>query len=500
MKKSAVYLVSLLALTVLFFFACKKDLEEKEPNLQNHHNKKNSGLYELSGISVYNTVLCFNSRSDLYRLWSELNYQDSVFSVDTNLISEDTAFIIFENDLSFSSLRAVIEEQISFLESNDNLWDNNDPEKHFVVGNNIRAIVNPEAEVCVGDTIYKFLNPYAILMIIDDWNALDNFNNGYELEVISQANVKIINDEYPIEPLLHCNFSFNRMDKTVNFFNGSVYAGDFFWDFGDGSTSTSQNPTHSYASFGHYNVKLVCSRETNDGYTIYDEVTKQVSLTDCVANFDVAISSKWVTVLDKSDPIPGSSITFWEWDWGDGSAKEYGPSVNPNPKTHQYSTAGTYTIRLTIADNEFCEKFCDFIVHIPPDVCVADKKWRNPNPITYAGGSYKVDYVIKVRNAWLDTEIKAKIINYKRKNNGSWKRKKADDIWVEVSGYYYLGSDCSGNARRIDLTPDHSPHNRRKAKAETYLPEFSVGGNQIRCDFSVRNKEGGQHSFSVSIS
>lgn len=43
----------------------------------------------------------------------------------------------------------------------------------------------------------------------------------------------------------------------VTFSNSSSNAGNFHWDFGDGSSDTLQTPTHSYNSFGTYAVKLV---------------------------------------------------------------------------------------------------------------------------------------------------------------------------------------------------------------------------------------------------
>ncbi len=43
----------------------------------------------------------------------------------------------------------------------------------------------------------------------------------------------------------------------VDFSNMTVNANSYFWDFGDGATSTSTNPVHTYANPGDYNVKLV---------------------------------------------------------------------------------------------------------------------------------------------------------------------------------------------------------------------------------------------------
>ncbi len=44
---------------------------------------------------------------------------------------------------------------------------------------------------------------------------------------------------------------------TVNFTNGSSNSNSYWWDFGDGTTSTVLNPTHTYTAFGNYTVRLV---------------------------------------------------------------------------------------------------------------------------------------------------------------------------------------------------------------------------------------------------
>lgn len=54
-------------------------------------------------------------------------------------------------------------------------------------------------------------------------------------------------------------FSLVNNDPVVNFYNTSTNAKDYFWDFGDNTTSTLSNPTHTYTANGIYNVMLVVS-------------------------------------------------------------------------------------------------------------------------------------------------------------------------------------------------------------------------------------------------
>ena len=49
------------------------------------------------------------------------------------------------------------------------------------------------------------------------------------------------------------------INTPVSFTNSTINGGDYFWDFGDGDTSSEQNPTHVYATPGNYQVKLVAT-------------------------------------------------------------------------------------------------------------------------------------------------------------------------------------------------------------------------------------------------
>lgn len=51
---------------------------------------------------------------------------------------------------------------------------------------------------------------------------------------------------------------------AVNFYAEIGEGIDFFWDFGDGSTSTAENPSHMYQSPGEYNVELIMSAVNNE--------------------------------------------------------------------------------------------------------------------------------------------------------------------------------------------------------------------------------------------
>ena len=136
-----------------------------------------------------------------------------------------------------------------------------------------------------------------------------------------------------VAPAPDAQYTFVASGLTVNFTNTSLNnPTNFQWNFGDGNTSTSQNPSHTYATPGIYNVCLTVSNGCGA-----DVICQNVSL--CVtpaAAFAFAPSNLQVTFTDASTGSP----TAWAWDFGDGNT-----SIFQSP-IHTYSTPGTYNVCL----------------------------------------------------------------------------------------------------------------------------------------------------------
>ena len=118
------------------------------------------------------------------------------------------------------------------------------------------------------------------------------------------------------------------------------------WEFGDGSTSTTANPSHTYASAGSYTVKLTV---TDNGGASHS-VSKPITVTapgnaNPVAGFNFTTSNLTASFTDTSTDSDGS-IAARAWDFGDGST-----STTANP-SHTYASAGSYNVSLTVTDND----------------------------------------------------------------------------------------------------------------------------------------------------
>ena len=80
-------------------------------------------------------------------------------------------------------------------------------------------------------------------------------------------------------------FTFSTDNLLVNFFDQSTddgFIASWAWDFGDGGSSTSSNPSHNYSTAGTYSVSLTVT--DNDGNT--DSVSNSISVSDSPGSGD----------------------------------------------------------------------------------------------------------------------------------------------------------------------------------------------------------------------
>lgn len=74
-------------------------------------------------------------------------------------------------------------------------------------------------------------------------------------------------------PAPTASFTYTSDGRDVTFTSTSTNATTYAWDFGDGKTSTEQNPTHTYDVFGKYTVKLAVTGESGSATSLPDELT-----------------------------------------------------------------------------------------------------------------------------------------------------------------------------------------------------------------------------------
>tara|TARA_R110002049_G_scaffold162196_1_gene327849 strand:+ start:2426 stop:3172 length:747 start_codon:yes stop_codon:yes gene_type:complete len=117
-------------------------------------------------------------------------------------------------------------------------------------------------------------------------------------------------DDDPIK--LVSAFSFEKDNKTVSFKSASVNANSFLWDFGDGTTSTEENPVHDYADFKSYTVKLTASNEnlTDDRIVVIDLISKFQKKWKVTSAVQTSTTFGQVNASATTDPQANKLITY----------------------------------------------------------------------------------------------------------------------------------------------------------------------------------------------
>lgn len=183
----------------------------------------------------------------------------------------------------------------------------------------------------------------------------------------------------------------------AEFSNESLNAEEYFWDFGDGTISTEENPNHEYTEPGSYTAYVVaidddaCIPEDTAFITIevYDYPDADFSFAPDPASLYQFIEFSDLSV-DAED---------WVWSFGDGTG-----STSQNP-THQYPTPGIFTICLSVFNEFGCmDSVCDEIEIIETSILDAPNAF-SPNgdgindiylPVNFG----MKEFEIKIYNRW----------------------------------------------------------------------------------------------------
>ena len=245
------------------------------------------------------------------------------------------------------------------LDDADNTWDNGYPSGGNFWSDYTGTDANNDG---IGDTPYHSIHLNNLAL---NENTQDNYPfvtpNGWEIT--------------PLETTVDGPYS-SYVGASISFtaeVNGGIESYSYSWDFGDGETSTEQNPSHVYISAGTFTVTItitdssqqtavaettaVISAQSGGGDNNDDdedddeddegdedeEVNADLLLP--VANFTYFTEGLMVTFTDLSID-PDGEIINRTWKFGD-SAQSH--AQNP---IHTYDEEGTYSVNLTVADNE----------------------------------------------------------------------------------------------------------------------------------------------------
>ena len=158
--------------------------------------------------------------------------------------------------------------------------------------------------------------------------------------------------------------------------DGSVVA--YEWTFGDGSSATGVAPTHTYLADGTFDVTLTV---TDDGGAI-DTASTTATITaqplppiaDAGGPYSGVVGAP-VSFDGTGSGDPDGTITSYAWDFGDG-----GTASGATP-THTFSVDGTFTVSLTVTDN-------DGLADVGATSATINAAGGNVPPVANANGPY----------------------------------------------------------------------------------------------------------------
>jgi gliding motility-associated-like protein len=169
----------------------------------------------------------------------------------------------------------------------------------------------------------------------------------------NSVNHNIVVSPSPVAAFTYSIISPNSNDQFLFTENSTIAGGSitgYFWDFGDGASSSEENPTHTYVSAGTYSVRLTVTGSSGC-FTIFTSQVTASKNPNVTGNFTVNAAQQCLagnnyTFTSTVTAAPGSSIVSYGWDFGDGSTQ-----ITSANASHSYPSPGTYIVSLAITTN-----------------------------------------------------------------------------------------------------------------------------------------------------
>lgn len=188
---------------------------------------------------------------------------------------------------------------------------------------------------------------YAVsLTVTDATGASATSTQG--VDVVNPAAPTAAFTKSPTSPAVLQNVNFVGTGSTAAAGHSLV---QYDWSFGDGTSSSGAIPSthHAYTATGTYTVTLTVTDDVGQTATASSDVAVVVGI---VANFTISPTNPLVSATVNvngadSTTVAGASIVSYSWDFGNGLTF----SDSSSSATTTYSSARTYTIRLTVRDS-----------------------------------------------------------------------------------------------------------------------------------------------------
>ena len=185
--------------------------------------------------------------------------------------------------------------------------------------------------------VYETAGEYTVKLVVNDKNGRS--------EAIKEQYVQVRGAD---NKLPFANFTSDvrtgAYPLTVNFTDSSTQSPiSWLWNFGDNTSSGTQNPSHTYTTPGIYTVVLKASNSFG-----FDTETKRayILVGTPVADFTASITSGNTPLVVSFTDQTTNSPTSWSWDFNNDGIID---STEQNPE-YTYDNAGVYSVLLIVSN------------------------------------------------------------------------------------------------------------------------------------------------------
>jgi gliding motility-associated-like protein len=345
-------------------------------------------------------------------------------------------------------------------------------QKQACIGNPVKFSLN-----AINGTrpVIQYLWDFGDGTFSNDKDPIHVFNTG-GIKTVSLAvknDVACISNVYqlPIEILAQPVAAFaiapvSCTNQDIAFTNQSQLNGNnatYLWDFGDGTTSTLQNPTHKYLTGGTFNIKLTvksaaqCESVITQPKTIFTSPTVDFQDPNACVSDNVAFE-----ITQKS-----SDIISYQWNFG--NLEEVNDVSTSERPTYTYTRAGIYVVSLIVTNANGCQTRLSKSITIssanPKSLfeVVNQNNLCSNQPVSFKdlssvtfGNIVKLEWIYDYSTTATNTVL---VINNPVKN-ATYTHKYLslkDDQVYKVLLRAYSGSDCFSEFGPINITVKGSP-------------------------------------------
>jgi hypothetical protein len=182
-----ILLISIIFIGIQFINSCSKDINDTENQIS----------YELpttlvTGVQNLDGILAFKDQNTFDIVLENLETENKNWLTRNSTSDKSQRDIVlqtFEEQFGFNSLRQEINEKEKQWLANSELDIQNDPDNHFIVGDELRSLFNVNNEIIIGSSIYKVFEGWVVIEIKNlDFKELEVLcdNNSFEYSQLNE--------------------------------------------------------------------------------------------------------------------------------------------------------------------------------------------------------------------------------------------------------------------------------------------------------------------------